>query len=470
MKIDIHCHTSKYSGCSRQTPEGMAETLLRRGINGVIITEHSILWKKEELEELQKKYPELLVLNGVEITAGSYDILVYGVKNDSRVPEKFLSKEPEKKSPLFGGSSMPGFSKKLTVETVLDYFTPMNCAFVLPHPFRHSREMTIQEKTLKRFHAIEVDSSRFNQEDTELSLSLAKKLNIPTTIASDSHSVNSAGLWYIQTPELKSIEEFVNILKNGKWTREMTGVEKEKENEKTVRELIEKLKKGDRKERIKTMQEIESFKAGYIIKPLIEILHLSDPPLKCLILQVLGNLREKQSVSHIIKLMDDAKSSVREFAVEALGKINIPLSVNSLMEKGLKYRSPDVRLKAAKSLVSLGDPKAIESIIKVKEREGIFSIKIKKELEKAIKELAKKTSHDKIKEELLREGIQKGNFEGKKEIICKFLQSRFEIKSIKLQEKIKEIKEPAMLDKITDKIFKIEDIEKVQMLIDEILE
>ncbi len=207
-----------------------------------------------------------------------------------------------------------------------------------------------------------------------------------------------------------------------------------------------------------------------IIKPLIEILHLSDPPLKCLILQVLGNLREKQSVSHIIKLMDDAKSSVREFAVEALGKINIPLSVNSLMEKGLKDRSPDVRLKAAKSLVSLGDPKAIESIIKVKEREGIFSIKIKKELEKAIKELAKKTSHDKIKEELLREGIQKGNFEGKKEIICKFLQSRFEIKSIKLQEKIKEIKEPAMLDKITDKIFKIEDIEKVQMLIDEILE
>ena len=60
MLIDIHCHTSKYSSCSVQPPELAVETAIKRGLQGIIITEHFRLWKEGEIKELQRKYPEIL--------------------------------------------------------------------------------------------------------------------------------------------------------------------------------------------------------------------------------------------------------------------------------------------------------------------------------------------------------------------------------------------------------------------------
>ncbi|HPZ10623.1 MAG TPA: PHP domain-containing protein [Candidatus Eremiobacteraeota bacterium] len=203
MRVDIHCHTSKYSGCSEQSPEEMAQMAIKRGLNAIVITEHYYTWEKEELTELQKKYPDILILNGVEITVRNYynssrydthDILVYGL--------------PETYRPDW----------KIRIEEVLDRFEPAGCAFVLAHPFRFCHKMLIPEDILKKFHALEIDSSNFNSQDTELSLALAKKLNIPSIIASDSHSTRSTGIWYIETMEFNNMQEFLKILKSGNWT------------------------------------------------------------------------------------------------------------------------------------------------------------------------------------------------------------------------------------------------------------
>ena len=211
MKIDIHCHTSKYSSCSVQTPKEMVETAIKRGLDGIVITEHAILWDKKEIKELQEKYKDILILSGVEYSAKGYDILVYGIPEDCIIPENLGKKKEDFR--------LPGVSiaESMTPEEVIDYFEPMGCLFVLPHPFRFYKNMAIKEKTLRRFHAIETDSSNFDEEGRASAKKLAKSLNIPGITASDSHSTRTTGLWYIETREVKNSKDFIDILKNGEW-------------------------------------------------------------------------------------------------------------------------------------------------------------------------------------------------------------------------------------------------------------
>ncbi|MEQ8187448.1 MAG: PHP-associated domain-containing protein [Candidatus Eremiobacterota bacterium] len=217
IKIDIHCHTSLYSGCSIQTPEDAVETAIRRGIDGIVITEHDILWKKEELAKLQQKYPGFLILNGIEYSAESYDMLIYGIPENCLIPgspkmDEKISKLKIKTKNIFGR-----IPDALKVEHVLDYFGKLGCAFILPHPFRFNTEMKLSIKTIKRFHGIEVDSSNFHDEDRELAMKLTQKYKIPAVTASDSHSTKTIGLWYIEIPEIKNMKDFVRIIKQGKW-------------------------------------------------------------------------------------------------------------------------------------------------------------------------------------------------------------------------------------------------------------
>ncbi len=176
----------------------MVEQAIKKRLDAIIITEHNVLWRKEELEELQDKYPEILILNGVEVRADAvvewYDILVYGPPPDSYIP------------------------CSLSAEEITEYFKPYGYAMVLAHPFRYSSKMYINDETLKMFHAIESDSSNFNPNTTKLSIEMAKKLSLPVTVASDSHCTDTVGRWYIETPEFRDMEGFIEIIKKGKWT------------------------------------------------------------------------------------------------------------------------------------------------------------------------------------------------------------------------------------------------------------
>lgn len=71
MKVELHCHTSRYSGCARATPDEMIPALIRAGYGAVYLTEHDTLWPAETLAELQGRYPDIRVFPGVELTMGT---------------------------------------------------------------------------------------------------------------------------------------------------------------------------------------------------------------------------------------------------------------------------------------------------------------------------------------------------------------------------------------------------------------
>jgi hypothetical protein len=81
MKFDLHLHTRQYSPDSIIAPQELLKRAKAAGLDGVVITEHDILWPADELAALQKHDPSLVVLAGIEVTTREGDVLVYGVSD-----------------------------------------------------------------------------------------------------------------------------------------------------------------------------------------------------------------------------------------------------------------------------------------------------------------------------------------------------------------------------------------------------
>ena len=86
MKVELHCHTSRYSGCAEATAEEMVQVLVDAGYGAVYVTEHDTIWPERELAALQEGFPEIRVFPGVELTVGTSSfvhLLVLGTGDPS---------------------------------------------------------------------------------------------------------------------------------------------------------------------------------------------------------------------------------------------------------------------------------------------------------------------------------------------------------------------------------------------------
>ena len=84
MKVELHLHTSRYSGCARCTPAEMMEGLIQRGYQAAYITEHDAVWSAGEVAQLQAGFPDIRVFPGLERSFGGdpyRHILVLGTSD-----------------------------------------------------------------------------------------------------------------------------------------------------------------------------------------------------------------------------------------------------------------------------------------------------------------------------------------------------------------------------------------------------
>jgi predicted metal-dependent phosphoesterase TrpH len=81
MKFDLHMHTRRYSPDSEIDPVALVRRAREIGLDGIVITEHDRLWPEEELEELRRMAPGLVILGGVEVSGRNGDLLCYGVRD-----------------------------------------------------------------------------------------------------------------------------------------------------------------------------------------------------------------------------------------------------------------------------------------------------------------------------------------------------------------------------------------------------
>lgn len=191
MKIDHHLHTDRFSSDSVMTPEQLVETARLVGLDAVVITEHDALWPADQLAELAASAPDLLILNGVEISTRQGDMLVYGLPDMTDVG--------------------PG----MELDELLDVAEARSAAVVAAHPYRFGQDFDrVLENFGHRIHALELVSNnidaRLRRRAAEV---LRKNPALGATGSSDAHAARTLGCYYSILPEpVRTIREFADAL------------------------------------------------------------------------------------------------------------------------------------------------------------------------------------------------------------------------------------------------------------------
>ena len=182
MKVELHLHTSRYSGCAVNSPSELMAGLVSAGYEAVFVTEHDAVWPDDELAELKAEFPRLAIFPGVELSLGAWDVfehlLVLGT-NDRRYLELAGGPEPD-------------------VAAILDRARAAGHMTVLAHPFRWDGGAEMLRRHL-RPDAIELCTCNHDPEQAAVSAATARGLNLPVVNAGDVHSLAMVGRFWIET-------------------------------------------------------------------------------------------------------------------------------------------------------------------------------------------------------------------------------------------------------------------------------
>jgi len=197
MKVELHSHTMRYSGCAVSTPAQLMASLVRHKYDAVFLTEHDAIWEDWELDHLRKEFPELRIFPGMELSLPNDDHLLVLGSNDREylnlgLPELILDKARE--------------AKHLTV---------------LAHPFRWPKPYSLLE-TSALPDAVEFRTHNSDAQAGEQSQLTARRLRLPLVNAGDTHAAQTLGHFWIDTyPDLVTGTDIYDIVRNGLYENAM---------------------------------------------------------------------------------------------------------------------------------------------------------------------------------------------------------------------------------------------------------
>lgn len=168
----------------------MAESALRSGLDGIVLTEHDVIWPKKEVADLQRRFPKLVILTGVEISLGDIHILVYGAEDLSELAARRAVGN-------LAGSSDGG-----------------KTFWALAHPFRYDNSFA-NFSYLSGFSvdAVEIASNNTLEGPGRMADRLADTLGVLKIAGSDAHSIHNIGKHYtIFDKPIKTITDLVSAL------------------------------------------------------------------------------------------------------------------------------------------------------------------------------------------------------------------------------------------------------------------
>jgi predicted metal-dependent phosphoesterase TrpH len=178
MKFDLHMHTTRHSPDSQMEPSSLVKRAVELGLDGVVITEHDWLWTEEELDELRREAPRLVILAGIEVTCREGHFLTYGVtdpfalKHGIRVAD--LCREVHRQ----GG------------------------AVVAAHPFRWGQRFDeILQKERPELDGLELRTSNMDEDCRCRAAEMQRVHHLAGLGSSDAHDENVLGYCYTEFAE-----------------------------------------------------------------------------------------------------------------------------------------------------------------------------------------------------------------------------------------------------------------------------
>ncbi len=190
LKADFHIHTRYSMDCTTHLEE-IISRCLETGINCIAVTDHDAI---EGAFEMQRLAPFTVII-GEEILTPQGEII--GMFLKEKIPTALPIEEAASRIRAQGG---------------------LVC---LPHPFDGLRGLKINRQRLEAL-AAQIDMLEvFNARSPLLRYSnkardFARKFGIPGTAGSDAHSPAEIGNTYVEMPEFKGRDDFLQALQQGK--------------------------------------------------------------------------------------------------------------------------------------------------------------------------------------------------------------------------------------------------------------
>ena len=193
MLLEMHCHTREHSPCSNVSAADLVKQVYRKGLQGVVITDHHFLWAEREIGALRRaaKTPDyFLILFGQEVRTGDMgDVLVYGATDT--IP---------KGTPLADiRARYPG------------------AALVLAHAYRSGRRPAEEIFTSPLLDGIEIFSSNHSVTENTRGLRDWHRRRFTATAGTDTHGESYAGSYpTLFDHPVDSIQELAVEIKKGR--------------------------------------------------------------------------------------------------------------------------------------------------------------------------------------------------------------------------------------------------------------
>jgi len=190
MKIDFHCH-SYYSNDGISSPEELIKSALKKGLDGIALTDHnsSVGWK--EADKAAKKLNAILIF-GEEIK------IKKGKKTVGEILGYFLKEEinPTGK----------------TVEQVIEEIKRQGGIAIIAHPYHWRKSFKELDKYKNLVDGIEVFNARSQtKKGNQKSFIFAQKNNLAMTAGSDAHHCSEVGNAYLEA-DVKNLEELKDAI------------------------------------------------------------------------------------------------------------------------------------------------------------------------------------------------------------------------------------------------------------------
>ncbi|MDD3088996.1 MAG: PHP domain-containing protein, partial [Candidatus Omnitrophica bacterium] len=189
MLLEIHCHTSKHSRCSHVDPVTVVKQILKKQLQGLILTEHHYLWSGDEILELRKKAEvseSFVILSGQEVETDIGHVVVYG-------------------APV----TIPGRMKLGELRVSFP-----EAALIWAHPFRNGKRPDREALLDKRLDAVEIFSSNHTPKENYLGLAMWHELKFTAVSGTDTHSETTAGILPTQLDHpVKTVSDFAGEIK-----------------------------------------------------------------------------------------------------------------------------------------------------------------------------------------------------------------------------------------------------------------
>ena len=206
MLIDLHVHTRHYSGCSAIEPEDLIPRAGAVGLDGLVLTEHGILWPEEKLAPFRDLAAEhdLVLLAGQEVTCleqgRRQDFLIFGI-------DRSLGSCP-------------------SARELIELVHSEGGVVIAAHPFKPSRLGVGYHGAGDEIYHLDLDAVElFHPDHSPEARSKVQKAaalkGLPMTGGSDAHELCQLGTnWTRFEQRVEKIEDLMDQIKKGRITPE----------------------------------------------------------------------------------------------------------------------------------------------------------------------------------------------------------------------------------------------------------